>query len=487
MRVTLVNGLLYNSNKILSVEDLYSKEFLKYINSQSDRFKNSNNHFVNEVFLVMFVKKHAPYEFLFKERNIEAIHIKNYHEQNKYIIDAATMSGVKVHYSNSVIKITEYIISLVIKLINLITFNIYLLLSLLYLIKLSCFSRAKTPELKENKLFSLIISYRGYKKIKKFLSNNDIPCIHFVDPKLIGGNIESDMVSIYQFISNKNIIKKTYAHVKQSYSAYFNSLDLIRCSLGNRSTSKHIGFFSPRIPHFQLNRQAWKSIFERMKSDEFIAGEKESRWGLLANDLALQYKKSAICIPHGIEYAYNCPGGIFGNKVYTTSEAAKQSYEMFYYEKEFIFDYQIMKSIFSISDITSLANANLATNPKIVYFTEGREIERDKEILKKLVNSGIRFYIKLHPNDSISNYNQKVSASLKTISDFNEAIHSNIILARNSTVLLEAVYNNSIAASILVFDEDKFICNNVYPSLGENSIHKLYSISDLINFLKDRT
>ena len=73
--------------------------------------------------------------------------------------------------------------------------------------------------------------------------------------------------------------------------------------------------------------------------------------------------------------------------------------------------------------------------------------------------------------------------SIKFIEDFNKAIQSNICISRKSTILLEAVYNQSKSIALLVDPQDKFEFENIFPALLDTRIYKCFSFEKLIKQL----
>ena len=91
-------------------------------------------------------------------------------------------------------------------------------------------------------------------------------------------------------------------------------------------------------------------------------------------------------------------------------------------------------------------------------------------------------YIKLHPLEKKSEYKDLIN--IKFIENFDEAIQSNICISRKSTILIEALYNNSKPIALLVDEQDKFDFTNSFPSLSDPSINKCFSFDPLINLIK---
>jgi hypothetical protein len=107
------------------------------------------------------------------------------------------------------------------------------------------------------------------------------------------------------------------------------------------------------------------------------------------------------------------------------------------------------------------------------------------DIIKALIHIGVEFFIKLHPKDIQGNYSSLFSSNVVFLDDFDFAISNSICLCRKSTVLLEALYNNSKSISILVDKSDALYVNEIFPSLSQSSILKVYNFNELELALKN--
>ena len=122
-------------------------------------------------------------------------------------------------------------------------------------------------------------------------------------------------------------------------------------------------------------------------------------------------------------------------------------------------------------------------NKKIVFFTEPRRIYVNLFIIENITKIlDQTLYIKLHPLEDVSFY--KDYKNIKFINDFDRAIQSNICISRKSTILVEALYNQSIPIALLVDKQDEFDYNNTFPSLLDPEINQCYSFKDLVDNIK---
>lgn len=174
-----------------------------------------------------------------------------------------------------------------------------------------------------------------------------------------------------------------------------------------------------------------------------------------------------------------------GDIFYCTSENAAIELRLLYENDKFIFDKNICIEMFSKSS----KKAN--NNKKIVYFTEARDVMVDISIIKELIrtvkklDANYEVFLKLHPKDTIENYKDFIT-DVKLIEEFDEAIQGNICIARKSTVLVEALYNQSIAIAVILNQKEQELYN-LFPSLNDIQIEKVYSLkklnSELLNHI----
>ena len=474
MRELIVNkGLIYINGIKINVDEYLTKEYLEYINFQSKRFDLPKSHFANEIFhSLIFKSKLFVYEFILIKEKIEQVKICDYSLNYNYIRDATFNLNIKFKQT----LFMGFLFSLHEKINNVssfISFISYIFLTLFFM-TYEIFKNNKYLTINKNKKFIIIHCKAGLNKIKKYTHPNESDFILFINPSVLPSDNNLNYYSIYSLINWKDhfdILKNIF---QNSFQEYLNIKKLISNNTSSYTTSKILKYFSKRISHYIYTKRAMKNILSYMKDNEFIHTEKESRWGVLCSDLAPIYNKKPIGIPHGLEFAIKFPHGIFGEKVYCTSVNAMRKMKTLYSEKKFIYDSKLQELMYSCNNKDDIER-------KIVYFTEGRDFFKDEKIINQLTKSKIDFYVKLHPLDSLLNYS--FGGSVKIIHDYKSAISNNICIARNSSILLESIYNNSTPISILLDSMDKFTCDSLYPSLNHEAILKTYSIKELINKL----
>lgn len=466
-------GIIYINGIMVDVDEYLTIEYLEYINLQSKRFELPKSFFTNEIFLsLIFNSKLFIYEYILKKEKIEKVIVYDYSLNNIYIRDATF--NLNISFKQPIY--LDFLLSLREKINNissLISFISYLVMTLFFM-TYQIFKNHKPLRIDNNKKFIIVHCKAGLNKIKKYIQLKGNDFILFIDPSVLPINNNQNCYSTYSLISWTDHFEILKSIFKKSYLGFLDLKIVISNNCSSYTSSLMLKEFSKRIPHYIYTKRAMKNILSFMNDNEFIHTEKESRWGALCNDLAKSYNKNPIGIPHGLEYAIKFPLEIFGEKVYCTSVNAERKMKNLYPERNFIYDSKLQEVIYS-------CNINDDTKRKIIFFTEGRNHFKDEEIINQLIKSKIDFYIKLHPLDSLSNYS--LESSVKFIHDYRSAISNNVCIARNSSILLESTYNNSIPISIIVDSMDKFICDFLYPSLNHEAILKIYSVKELINRL----
>src|SRR5690606_38919611 len=141
----------------------------------------------------------------------------------------------------------------------------------------------------------------------------------------------------------------------------------------------------------------------------------------------------------------------------------------------FVYDNEVARRMFS-------RHQAVAPIKEIVFFPESREVDVNLSILGDLLGLGYDIAVKLHPKDNVANY-KNYARQITFVSDFDYSISNKICLARKSTVLVEAIYNNSIPIAILTNPRDRGYVEHMLPSLSDDQITRVYSIDELASVL----
>jgi hypothetical protein len=249
--------------------------------------------------------------------------------------------------------------------------------------------------------------------------------------------------------------------------------------LGKECIGDITWYFSKRIIFKAIYEIVFQEITTNKNVIKLYTGNKEDRYAMLENRITKIESKQLTCIPHGLEYAIKFPTNVAGNAFFSTSEEVSAFLNCLYATDKFVYDKEIMKAIFYRDDKTSPTNNQ---SPKIVYFSESRDLHVNYQIVKTLHNSKYDFLVKLHPQDPKSNY-KDIGFVVNFLDDYDEAISNNICIARKSTVLLEALFNNSLSIAYLVNSKDKYYATHVFPSLNIKDINHVFCESKLMEKL----
>jgi hypothetical protein len=238
--------------------------------------------------------------------------------------------------------------------------------------------------------------------------------------------------------------------------------------------------YSKRIIHTYLYRLILEEFLLKYKITDLLSGNNLDRFALIEEEVCKDLKIRLTIIPHGIEYGFKLPHCFTGNIFYTTSNEASNRLNTLYNTSKFVFSDTIMKKIYSVKPVGNANEFIDESSRKIVFYTEPREININKEILNGLIQISKKrkfiLYIKLHPSDDLKNYKDELPY-LKVIENYDKAIFGNICIARKSSVLLESLYNCSIPIAIITNQKDKLYFDS-FPSLNQSSIHRFTSTDE---------
>ena len=439
------------------------------IDEKSNSEFNPISYFENEILFHFYINELNEVDNLLRKELIDAAEINGFSSKLFMVKGLCNQRDLEIKTS-TLFKLKSYLVK--VKIFTACVSKI--LLSFFYFSSVLLFRLRKTSFKKFNRYseFALIHSRSSYQKIYNAYGNN---LIYFYDSTTISIENAKENHPIFSVLNFNLRWKYFFLGVWQSLTILYRLKKSAVKVLGTNGAYVALDFFSLRIPHFVAISYCYSKIFGTSKANVFYSGEKESRYGRLSMDLKNKSIK-AICIPHGLAYRYKYPLGIFGDKIFCNTEQESIYLAKQYPQKEFIYSVDIASRIFKVK-------GNKKNNYKrsIVYFTEPRRINVNVDILKKLIRIPLEIKIKLHPSDSKSNYSMFPNAEF--LEDFDEAISNNICLARKSTILIEALYNNSEAIAILIDKNDKFDFQNIFPALSEKKIKIVESSEELINLI----
>lgn len=323
-------------------------------------------------------------------------------------------------------------------------------------------------EIKNHSLIGISRSKRTTMKIEKVFSNIDV----------ISDNYGSkfDVLKYHKRISRINFIFKLY------FKRCVDDYRMLRKFIINSELKKYkntiLNNLSIRIPHTIYYEFFVEEIIKRYKNNIIISGQMYDRFAEIEYSISKKYGKKLIVIPHGVETSKEMPVAYSGDVFYCTSEVMKNQLNKLYNTEKFRYNSCILQKMYSL-------NSEKISDKKVVFFTQpGIDdvcLSLIEEINKNLSKHGIELLIKIHPLETKEKYRR---LNLKTIDNFEEAICNSICISLFSTILLEAIYNNSVPISIIhliginELKDDYFFLENkkiLKPTTMDELINNIYN------------
>lgn len=263
----------------------------------------------------------------------------------------------------------------------------------------------------------------------------------------------------------------------------FNEFKLINKMLSNKNIlidkETTLLWCAKRIPHTIIYKYFVELIISDYCYDAVYIGMTHERFAIIIENITKKYKKKLICVPHGIETTEKMPREYIGDTFFCSSDNIAKKLNDLYNTKKFIYDENITKKMLKIK------NNVYSEEMKIVFFTmplyyveEAKSII--EEISKSLKSYNKKLYIKVHPNENNKDY---IFENCEFISNFDEAIYRNICISIQSTALIEAIYNDSMAISIIHLVDRALILKGKHEFLNDDKILKPNSIKDMVFLL----
>lgn len=339
-------------------------------------------------------------------------------------------------------------------------------LSVLVLPGMALFTRGRGSS-KATSEFAVIRSPASYGKMR-FLADSGKVSFYYDD--LL--QRRSSAASVYSLGRPSERFLSLFVVPLLAFRDYFKIIDDTRRLLGWPYAGFVLYYFSKRIAHKCIFEYYFNIVIKRNTPKTYYTGNKEDRFAILEKRLCKKYAVRSVCVPHGIEYAFRTPAGLVGDVFYCTTEHARRYLSGLYpNDQVFLFDEGIAQNMFSRSQPRTPA-------VEIVFFPESRGVEVNLSLLKNLLGLGHKISLKLHSKDSVENY-KEYADQVTFLHDFDAAISNKICLARKSTVLVEAIYNNSIPIAVLIDQRDQGYVEHMLPSLVDDQIIRVYSFEEL--------
>lgn len=459
MNVLYIQGNKFKYNNIIyELDDMFSDKVFEECNQIAEQY-DGEIWIVNEVFLNR-VQSYKAIELFLSGLDIEIIELERPDDSLvPLVLDFAKNKGIRIKGSSDFYKTK-----------NVLYGQINLILSWIYLI----FKMLKIPhksEISSNKEKISLIRTPASKKKLSYLNDIDVRYEDF-----------NDKNSIYNCFSKRKRIYWVTKSWITSYKEMKNQSSFIQKIIGPFSSADAYKYYGKRVVHTILYSIILDTFFANNQGKKFYTGNNLDRFALIEEATAKRHNIDTVCIPHGLEYGFKLPHSFIGDEFYTTSLNASLHLNQLYDTNKFVYSQEIAKKMFSVN----FGKEN--SEREIVFFTEPREVAVNFKIIEELIpllkSVNLQLFIKLHPKDKKTDY-ERYSEDIKFIDDFNASVTDNICISRKSTILLEAVYNRSDAAAILINNKDKVIFNT-FPSLQDNSIKAFNSVDKLFEWILEK-
>lgn len=455
MKASIIKDTIAYKNQEVPIDDLFNEEFYKYSDTRSDEFYNET-YGVNEVFnnlihyylsIEKWIETNKPSRVCIKEAD------DNYYFFAKDICEKLQIS---VDGTKPFCKTKTWL-----------SFHWSLISSSLYF----CYCLLRIPYNKEGirktEKFAVVRTKASIKKFKKF------------------PEISQEVESFYE----KDSIFRLFPRGKRigwAMKAYINSL---------RTFKEMKGFYSPLLGRyfkyammdFYRKRIVYAEVYKLMLDEymahfngcEFYTGNNLDRYSVIEDQIRMKYGIKSYCIPHGIEYGYRFPKGFSCDVFYVHSQYTADYLNKLYDTTKYVYDESIIRRMFEY-------HYDKPHDKMIIFFTEPREVHVNLDIVQGLLpllkKDGLKLYLKLHPGDNKVNYD---GIDIEFITDYDLSMTGNICVSRKSTILIEAIYNNSIPIAIITNPKDSTMFS-LFPSLNAEQIIKTYSVDELYETIKRR-
>lgn len=445
----IVGKDFFVGNEKYTFEDLYTEDFYPYSNSKADLFKN-DLFCVNESYSSI-TQKYYAIEFFIKKHNVTFVDFCKADSVFKlFAVGICKQNGIK--YKGSAcwahMKLSLFA-------------AVYRFVSMGYLLYLMLRMPKSSDKIEVSEEFAVLRQKSAIQKFKAF----DNISKEYEDPY--------SKISVYRFYSRwQRVIWVINAYIDTF--CYRSKMKRAYCDLlGNHIIAAFDMHYQKRMVHGLLYGYLMDAYMSNFANKTYYTGSNLDRFSVIEDKIAKKYNIKTTCLPHGLEYGYKFPQGFSCDVFYANSQYAADHLNKLYNTSKYVYDDGITDKMFRLRD-------SAPHERNVVYFTEQQEVYVNKNILnaiiKPLSEKGIKVLVKLHPGDSKSNYHD---CDFEYITDYAKAMTNNICVSRKSTVLLEAVYNNSTSIAIITTNKDRNVFET-FPSLKSDKIIKTYSTDDLL-------
>lgn len=434
----------------ISVDELYTQEFYAYTIGKVEQL-NNNTYAVNEVYdaigqdyfaILFFVENHSIdlIDLQKADRNISC-----------YFQDIACKKGIATANGLSIINRIWCNMS----------FEVFRLSSALYLSYKMYLIPFTGEPIEGGEDFCIIRMKSVQKKLRRFNFHKEL-------------EYPFEKESIYRLFK----ISKRLLWIIKAYISSFGEMKRLRSfyksKFGSWSMIALNDYYNKRIVYAEFFKYMLDYYMPYYKGYKFYTADNIDRFSVIEDQIAHKYNIETYNIPHGIEYGFKFPKGFSSDVFYANTQYTADYLNKLYDTDKYVFDEKIALKLFVLEGVKP-------HKKHIVFFTEPRDSEVNLQILERLIpllkTKGLELKLKLHPLDSKERYDR---FDVEQLSDYSEAMVGNICIARKSTCLLEAVYNNSTPIAIITNQKYRTKLE-LFPSLNTEKIIKTYSVEELFN------
>lgn len=334
-----------------------------------------------------------------------------------------------------------------------------------------------------NLLFTNNINYEkkiGFARVKR--AKNKLINL-YGNIQIIEDNIQSFNFTVFQIGSRLNRFKFIF---KNYFRLCINDYLQIKKIVKNEFMKPYVNIVLfwciKRIPHTVIYLNTIECIISNYKLKTIYTGHTYDRFAIIEYTISQKYNKILVCLPHGIERTDKLPVGFVGDYFLCSSQNMSNTLNILYNTKKYIFNETIIKKIYNINN--SYHNENYKLN-KVVFFTQPLEVEKIKKIILFIslyLKNERKLYIKVHPREKKQDYNFD---NIEFIDDFNDAIFNNLCISFSSTILLEALYNDSVSLSVIHLVLSDSLLSGRYEFLNDSRIIKPNNSQELLDFIEN--
>lgn len=451
MRADVIGNKIVLNHKDTIIDDLFDEGFYAYANAQAQRFVNDTIG-VNEVYDNLIHYSFAIERWM-SENKPDRVNIAKANKEifyyTKDVCDKLNIYVECYHFWNPVFSKLQFDFSL----LGSAVYIAFLLMKIPY-----------KPGINNAKKFAIVRTKASIKKFKKFGE--------------IQQEVESfyEKESIYRLFSKWTRIKwmaKSYVNAYKQFNAMASFYEPL---MGRHFRYSLMNFYKKRIVYAELYRCLLDDYFKHFEGCDFYTGNNLDRYSVVEDQEKVRFNIKSYCIPHGIEYGFKFPKGFSCDVFYVHSQYTADYLNKLYDTNKYIFDENVIRRMFEY-------HCNKPHEKIIIFFTEPREVNVNlnivNELLPKMKKKGWKLYLKLHPGDNKANYE---GLDVEFITDYDLSMTGNICISRKSTILIEAIYNNSLPVAIITNPKDQNIFNTI-PSLNAKEIVKTYSVEELFEVI----